>query len=324
MRKESEKIRSFLLTILSDGQFHSGEALGQHLGISRTAVSNYVKGLADLGLEIFSVTGKGYKLAKPLIFLSHDQISKVLTTPESAQLEVLNVIDSTNQYLKDKHQQVENGHVVIAEAQTAGRGRRGRQWISPYGSSLYLSLYWNFPAGYQAIGGLSLAIGVAIAQALQSLNVPNIQLKWPNDIYLDGKKLAGVLVEVEGQMGAACDSIIGVGLNVNLPESIAGIDQPFTDLTHSTGDKIDRNKLAAHMINGLYNICRQFEHEGLAPFVESWQSLDIYRDKAIKLIAGANVVKGIGRGIDAAGGLILEVDGVRKAFYGGEVSVKAN
>jgi BirA family biotin operon repressor/biotin-[acetyl-CoA-carboxylase] ligase len=324
MRKESEKMRSLLLQILSDGQFHSGEALGQHLGISRTAVSNYVKGLSDLGLEIFSVTGKGYKLAKPLIFLSHEQISKELTTPDSVQLEVLNVIDSTNQYLKNKHQDVENGHVVIAEAQTAGRGRRGRQWVSPYGSSLYLSLYWNFPAGYQAIGGLSLAIGVAVVQALHSLSVLNIQLKWPNDIYLDGKKLAGVLVEVEGQMGAACDSIIGVGLNINLPDGIAGIDQPFTDLTHSAQADINRNSLAAHLINQLYNVCRQFEKEGLLPFVETWQSLDLYQDKAIKLIAGNNIVEGIGRGIDNAGGLIVEVDGVRKAYYGGEVSVKAN
>lgn len=324
MRKEGEKIRSLLLNILADGQFHSGEALGRHLGISRTAVSNYAKGLADLGLEIFSVTGKGYKLAKPLVFLSHEQISKILTTPDSVQLEVLNIIDSTNQYLKDKHQQVENGHVVIAEAQTAGRGRRGRQWVSPYGSSLYLSLYWNFPSGYQAIGGLSLAIGVAVAQALQSLRVPNIQLKWPNDIYHDGKKLAGVLVEVEGQMGAACDSIIGVGLNVNLPDSVAGIDQPFTDLTHSIDDSIDRNNLAAHLINQLYSVCSQFEEDGLAPFVETWQTLDLYQNKAIKLIAGTNVVEGVGRGIDGNGGLIIEVDGVLKVFHGGEVSVRAN
>jgi BirA family biotin operon repressor/biotin-[acetyl-CoA-carboxylase] ligase len=324
MRKESEKSRSLLLSILSDGQFHSGEALGQVLGISRTAVSNYVKGLGDLGLEIFSVTGKGYKLAKPLIFLSHQQISENPTYPDSTQLEVLNIIDSTNQYLKDKLHQVKSGHVVIAEAQTAGRGRRGRQWVSPYGSSLYLSMYWNFPAGYQAIGGLSLAIGVAVAQALQSLRVLNIQLKWPNDIYLDGKKLAGVLVEVEGQMGAACDSIIGVGLNVSLPDSIDGIDQPFTDLSHSIPDNIDRNNLAAHLIDQLYSVCSQFEKSGLAPFVETWKTLDLYKDKAIKLIAGTNIVEGIGRGIDDNGGLIIEVDGEPNVFYGGEVSVRAN
>lgn len=324
MRKESERIRTQLLNILADGQFHSGETLGHQLGLSRTAVSNHIKGLAQLGLEVFSITGKGYRLVKPLTLLNEQQLLKHINIGRPFNIEVLNIIDSTNQYLKDKHQQVGNGHVVLAEAQTAGRGRRGRQWVSPYGASLYLSMYWNFPAGYQGISGLSLVIGLAVARALQIAGVEGTQLKWPNDIYLDNKKLAGVLVEVEGQMGSACDCIIGIGLNVDLPERVEGIGQPFTDLMQHTQQTLDRNVLAAQLITQLIEVCSEFEISGLAPFIKNWQALDLYYDKPIKLITGNQVIDGVGKGIDHSGGLIVNVAGVSQTFYGGEISVKAN
>ena len=166
----------------------------------------------------------------------------------------LSIIDSTNQYLKETLPLLANGHVCLAEAQTAGRGRHGRKWVSPYGASLYLSYFWRFAAGYQAISGLSLAVGVAITETLSEVGVKDVQLKWPNDLYSQNRKLAGVLVEVEGQMGAACDCIIGIGLNIDLSDQQDEIDQPWIDLHRIVDAPVDRNKLAAVLTEKLIDV----------------------------------------------------------------------
>lgn len=323
MSRDTNEYRTKILSILADGDFHSGEYLGQQLGISRAAVSNHVKWLASLGLDIFSVTGKGYKLSKALHFLEKDTILRQLDKSQRIQLDVLNIIDSTNQYLKEQLPRIDNAHFCLAEAQTAGRGRHGRKWVSPYGSSLYLSYYWRFAAGYQAISGLSLAVGVAITEALASIGIENVQLKWPNDLYCQNKKLAGVLVEVEGQMGASCDCIIGIGLNIDLSDRQDEIDQPWIDLTKAATKPIDRNLVAAVLIKRLVEAMHAFEQKGLEPFLESWQSLDLYRDKPIRLIMGKKTLDGFGKGISHDGGLLVEIDGNIQTYYGGEISVRA-
>ena len=321
MSRDSDKARSQVLHYLCDGQFHSGEALGKILGLSRAAISKHVKALQHLGLEIFSVSGKGYRLATPIQLLTESQIRRHIPAYSGA-VEVLNVIDSTNQYLKDNMAVLENGHVCLAEAQTAGRGRHGRKWVSPYGSSLYLSMLWTFAGGYQAIGGLSLAIGVAIAGALEQIGVEGSQLKWPNDVYLQGKKLSGVLIEVEGQMGAACQCVIGVGINLQLPEHLEEIDQPWTDVFKATGIYVDRNAFAANLIQTLSSTLTTFEQKGLSPFVQAWSERDLFKQKKIRLLMGNSEIEGMNKGINAAGGLLVETDGEVKAFYGGEVSVR--
>lgn len=310
-----------LVKLIADGQFHSGEALGNQLGISRAAIGKHIHSLTELGLDIFKVVGKGYKLSRPLTLLDVDQITAELTS--NASLEVLSVIDSTNQYIKGRIEHISSGFTCLAEAQTAGRGRHGRAWISPFGASLYLSTYWRFADGYQAAAGLSLAVGVALASALKQFAGVDIALKWPNDVYLDGKKLAGVLIEVEGQFGAACDCVIGIGLNVNLPTDIADIGQPFTDLSHAVDEPINRNTLSAYLINELIDTLKKFERSGLVEFVEQWRQLDFYANKAIKLISGDHTITGIGRGISDNGGLRVESDGAIKTYYGGEISVRA-
>lgn len=322
MNRNANIARNRVLSVLADGEFHSGEILGKELGLSRAAISKHVKLLGTLGLDIYSVTGKGYKLSQPLQFLQRHSILQHIPDSHDISLEVLNVIDSTNGYLKDKIGDMESGHMCLAEAQTAGRGRHGRTWVSPYGASLYLSCYWSFSAGYQAIGGLSLAVGVALADALEIMGVNTPQLKWPNDLYLQDKKVAGVLVEVEGQMGAGCDCIIGVGLNIDLPENQSTIDQPWTDLAKVMETTIDRNRLAAEVIKQLVASVALFESDGLAPFISKWRQLDLYKDKRIKMTSGNTVAEGIGRGVNDNGGLLVEVDGIEKAFYGGEISVR--
>lgn len=322
MSKSSELVRGNLLSIIADCEFHSGEILGNTLGISRAAISNHIKVLSSLGLDIYSVTGKGYRLAQPLTLLSLEKITQQLPPTYIAEIEVLNVIGSTNQYLKDKSSDIENGHTCLAEAQTAGRGRHGRKWVSPYAASLYLSMHWSFSGGYTVLGGLSLAVGVAIVDALNQCGVQGIQLKWPNDIYAQGKKLAGVLIEVEGQIGSGCQAIIGVGLNVTLPQKVEEIGQPWIDLAQLTEPLINRNILAGTLINELTKSLLLFEKNGLDPFLTKWRALDVYANQAVKLLIGQQTISGISRGIDASGAILLETEQGVKAYHGGEISVR--
>lgn len=322
MSKSSELVRGNLLSILADNKFHSGETLGKTLGISRAAISNHIKVFSTLGLDIYSVTGKGYCLAQPLTLLNLDKIKEHSLSSHPAEIEVLNVIGSTNQYLKDKSIELKNGHTCLAEAQTAGRGRHGRKWVSPYAASLYLSMHWSFSGGYSVLGGLSLAIGVAIVDALNQCGIKGIQLKWPNDIYAQGKKLAGVLIEVEGQMGSGCQAIIGVGLNVTLPKNVEEISQPWIDLTQLSDPLINRNMLAGTLVDELTKSLTLFESNGLESFIAKWRALDVYANQGVKLIIGQQTVSGISRGIDANGAILLETEQGIKAYHGGEISVR--
>lgn len=322
MSKASDQARTHILHVLCDGNFHSGEVLAGELGLSRAAVSKHIKALQQLGLDIFSISGKGYKLANPIQLLATEQIRNHIPGYDS-EIEVLNVIGSTNQYLKDKLDTVHSGHTCLAEAQTAGRGRHGRKWVSPYGASLYLSMAWSFSGGYQAIGGLSLAIGVAISTALEELGIDGVQLKWPNDVYMQGKKLAGVLIEVEGQMGSSCECVIGIGINLELPSEVDEIDQPWTDVFRATGNRVDRNLLAASLIGQLKDTLETFEQQGLTPFIEAWSQKDSFAEQAIRLIMGNSEIVGLNKGINDSGALLLEHEGQVKAYYGGEISVRS-
>ena len=185
-----------------------------------------------------------------------------------------------------------SGFCCLAEAQSAGRGRRGRTWVSPYASSLYVSMLWRFSSGYQAMAGLSLMIGVIVTDTLIELGIAQCQLKWPNDIYYNNQKLAGILVEVEGQVGASTSAIIGIGVNIHLPNNVDGIDQAFTDLHSISEKKIERNKFAAALIHNLWQALPLFEKEGMQPFILRWQQADLYKDKLVKL--SVNII-GFGR-----------------------------
>ena len=193
-------IRQTLITLLSDGQFHSGEQLGEQLGISRAAVSKHMAALKELGLDLFSLTGKGYRLAVPMALYDEAQLQALAPM---APVHCFPVIDSTNQYLLERVNQLSSGESCLAECQTAGRGRRGKPWVSPFGCQLILSMYWRLEQGMAAAMGLSLAVGVAVVQALESLGYPGVELKWPNDLYYQGRKLAGILVEMSGSAGAS-------------------------------------------------------------------------------------------------------------------------
>jgi BirA family biotin operon repressor/biotin-[acetyl-CoA-carboxylase] ligase len=311
--------RQQLIRLLADGEFHSGEALGETLGVSRMAVSKQVKVLETIGLDIFKITGKGYKLSSPLQLIDAQSIAQ----GSGVTVECHQVLGSTNQHLLDKAALLHKGHSCFAEYQTAGRGRRGKKWVSPYGSHLYTSTYWSLDAGIQAASGLSLVIGIAVERTLTDLGIANTQLKWPNDVYVDGKKIAGVLVEIIATAGGECHLVIGLGLNVNMPlQAGLEIDQAWTDISQQLQQPLDRNELAAGYLSHLVKVLTDFEQFGFAHFVEEWNRCDAFKDCPVVLTLGEKQKHGIAKGIDHTGALLLEIDGVISPYVGGEVSLR--
>ncbi|UUI61337.1 bifunctional biotin--[acetyl-CoA-carboxylase] ligase/biotin operon repressor BirA [Aeromonas salmonicida] len=313
-------IRQTLITLLSDGQFHSGEQLGEQLGISRAAVGKHMAALKELGLDLFSLTGKGYRLAVPMALYDQAQLQALAPM---APVHCFPVIDSTNQYLLERVNQLQSGESCLAECQTAGRGRRGKPWVSPFGCQLILSMYWRLEQGMAAAMGLSLAVGVAVVQALESLGYPGVELKWPNDLYYQGRKLAGILVEMSGSAGASCNLVIGVGLNLAMPAREGErIDQAWSELRHIQPELVDRNLLAARMLGHLQQAMLTFEQQGLSHFVDDWNRLDHFAGRPVRLLMGEQEIRGIARGIDDRGALRLETSEGIKFYLGGEISLR--
>ncbi|MGY0163628.1 bifunctional biotin--[acetyl-CoA-carboxylase] ligase/biotin operon repressor BirA [Edwardsiella tarda] len=309
-----------LIALLSDGDFHSGEHLGESLGMSRAGINKHIQTLRDWGIDVFTVPGKGYCLPTPMQLLSAEAIAAQLP---HARVTVLPVVDSTNQYLLDRISELQSGDACVAEYQQAGRGRRGRQWFSPFGANLYLSMYWKLEQGPAAAMGLSLVIGIVMAEVLRELGADGVKVKWPNDLYLNDRKLAGILVELTGKTGDAANIVIGAGINLMMRNPDANVvDQQWINLQEA-GVTIDRNRLVAVLLGRLRAMLTEFELRGLAPFIARWRALDNFIDRPVRLLIGEQTIHGIARGIDAQGALLLERDGVVTPFIGGEISLRA-
>jgi BirA family biotin operon repressor/biotin-[acetyl-CoA-carboxylase] ligase len=309
-----------LISILSNGEFHSGEQLGETLGMSRAAINKHIQTLRDWGVDVFTVPGKGYSLPEPIQLLNEEFIRSSISKGSVA---ILPVIDSTNQYLLDRFSTLESGDACVAEYQQAGRGRRGRKWFSPFGSNLYLSMYWRLEQGPAAAIGLSLVIGIVMAEVLQSLGADKVRVKWPNDLYLMDRKLAGILVELTGKTGDAAQIVIGAGINLAMRRVGSDvINQGWINLQEA-GIAIDRNTLAVRLIKELRAALILFEQEGLVPYLSRWEKLDNFINRPVKLIIGEKEIYGTSRGIDAQGALLLEQDGVIKPWMGGEISLRS-
>jgi len=238
-------------------------------------------------------------------------------------LTVLHEVDSTNSYLLSTEAIGGEGvHACVAEAQTAGRGRRGRAWVSPFGANLYLSVLRTFSDAPESIQGLSLAVGVAVVRAMQYFDVRGLALKWPNDIQLGGKKLGGVLLETSAAGTGPWRVVAGIGINVDMPgDASARIDQPWTDLaTH--GAHPGRNRLAARVLAEVIMAGAQFAEAGFASFRRDWERLDALRDREVEL-QGTRIRQGIARGVDVGGALLVDIDGRRERIVSGDVSLRA-
>lgn len=312
-----------ILSILADGQFHSGEELGERLGVSRAAVWKQLKKLDEMDISYSSIRGKGYRLPDPIELLSLETIEQNLTQ-RLDKLEILLDVDSTNTYLfKQSADYMGQLCAVLAEKQSAGKGRRGRAWVSPFGKSVYLSVLATFAGGIASLEGLSLMVAIAVERALVSFGVEGIGLKWPNDVYAQGKKLAGILLEVNGEYSNHCQVVIGVGLNLALSEKDAAeIEQPWVEL-RSLKPGLSRNQIAASLLNELLKIIEEFQQHGFAPYQQHWTERDIYHDKEVRIISGNNEKIGVIKGVNRKGELMLKTELGMEVLNAGEVSVRA-
>jgi BirA family biotin operon repressor/biotin-[acetyl-CoA-carboxylase] ligase len=318
-----------LLKLLADGEFHSGQELADALGVSRTAIWKQLGKLEESGLAYESVKGKGYRLSGGIDLLSEQRVRAGL---EPAVEQLLNelllaeTIDSTNAEILRQLEsgKLASGLVCSAEQQTAGRGRRGRQWISPYAGNIYLSLGWEFAGGAAALEGLSLAVGVAVSEALAGQGVSDVVLKWPNDLLHTEAKLGGVLIEMVGDAAGPCAVVVGIGINVRMSAVAArDIDQKWTDLnTVSAGQCASRSQLLAALLNQLLPLLNQYEEQGFQHWRERWIALDAHADQPVVVTSGSRKISGTARGIDASGALLLETELGISPVHGGEVSLR--
>ncbi len=314
---------------LADGQFHSGEALAEALGVSRGAVWKAVRTLRASGTTVHAVPNRGYRLPQAGQPLDAQRIlSRVPPTAREAvrRVEILWQTDSTNSVLLSRpNPPFGLADVVLAEHQTAGRGRRGRAWLAPPGGAICLSLSWSFREVPPDLGALGLAVGVCVVRALRETGL-EARLKWPNDILVERRKLGGILIELRAESAGPACVIIGIGLNAALGESvlrqIAALGLPATDLA-SAGATVSRNIVTAGVIAQVLRGLQDFEHGALRPFIDEWRAADALRGAQVDVQTPTEAVHGVARGIDLHGALLIETpQGVRR-FISGEVTVRA-
>lgn len=272
---------------MADGRFHSGEEVARSLGRSRATLNEALKRAPELGVEVFSVPGKGYRLAQPIEFLDAAELRNALQGTR-VEVEILDETDSTStQLLARAAAGAPSGACLAAEWQSAGRGRRGRTWIAALGGSLTFSLLWRFERGVGALSGLSLAVGLAVARALQAGGVDRARVKWPNDVVVDFRKVAGILIETSGEMLGPSVAVIGVGVNWRLPEDVVDrIDQAVTDVTSCAVQPPSRTELLAGLLVELARTLEAFERDGFAPLREAWRACHAYDGRRVRVMPG--------------------------------------
>ena len=317
-----------LLRELSHERFISGVRLAEKFGVSRSVVSNALNEASAAGVEIFSLTRRGYRLAQPVELLDLDRIRAQLgALSNRMDVDVIETIDSTNtEMMKLAVAGAPSGAALVAEIQTEGRGRRGRVWQSALGASLTFSLLWRFQKGAAQLGGLSLVVGLAILRALHQLGIGNntVQLKWPNDVVVGARKLAGVLIESQGDMLGPTAVVIGIGINMDLPvQVIARIDQPVTDVQRVAGETVSRNQLVAGVLRQLVVMLDAFAVSGFAPFKNEWTRAHALHQQSVRVINGdGGSVDAIVRGVADDGTLVINHDGRDRLLASGEVSLR--
>ncbi|MFA6014726.1 MAG: biotin--[acetyl-CoA-carboxylase] ligase [Gallionellaceae bacterium] len=314
-----------LLKKISDAEFHSGEILARQLGVSRSSVSNALRGIEQLGLTLNSVRGRGYQLMNPPQWLDAQRITACLPEQHHLKIEILESTPSSNTLLLQRATAgASSGSVLAVEWQAAGRGRFGRVWHAALGNSLTFSVLWRFQFGLSGLSGLSLVAGMALVRVLRKLGATDVGLKWPNDVVTSQGKLAGILIEAQGDMLGPSAVVIGMGLNLRLPLSLMRqIDQPVSDLTHVLSRVPERNQLFALLLQELAGLLMQFGKHGFAPLRDEWESLHQYQNCPVKILRPDGVqVTGIARGVTDGGALRIETQQGIEEFNAGEISLR--
>ena len=319
-----------LLMLLADGRLHSGERLAQVLGVSRAAVWKGIERLRMRGIDIEAVPRCGYQLPEAVELLEERAIRAAVAGDRMSRLRSLDLqfdVDSTNTRLLAKGPPPHGcADVVLSELQHAGRGRRGRHWIAPFGGSIALSMSWSFTDASRASPALSLCVGVAIARALERAGASGTGLKWPNDIWFDDRKMGGILIEVRAEASGPAHVVIGVGLNVRLTPGMRAQIEASGVKAAAVADAClvppSRNFIAGAIIDALLSMLADFERDGFSGFREAWTALDALRDRPAQVLMGEAVICGTARGVDAHGALRLERNGRLQEFVSGEVSLR--
>jgi BirA family biotin operon repressor/biotin-[acetyl-CoA-carboxylase] ligase len=314
-----------VLKALADGRLRSGPEIATALDIARTTVSHAMRELEAHGLAVHTVRGSGYRLAAPFDALDAAAIGDALgSQPAPIRLEVIDVCDSTNAVLAARAAAgAASGAAVVCELQRAGRGRRGAGWYSGLGTSLTLSMLWRFGRGTASLSGLPLAIGVACARALDALGASDVGLKWPNDIVRGDAKLGGILVEVAGDGDRSSAAVIGVGINVRLPDAARrAIGRPVADLGGAR-EALSRNALAAGLLAEIAGAAAAFEREGFGAFRDEWLRRHAWQGRRVRVLAPSRrTVDGIAAGVADDGALIVDTPRGPERFHSAEVSLK--
>jgi len=319
-----------LLRDLSADNFTSGAALAAQYGVSRSAVSDALNDASLLGVTIFSLTRRGYRLAAPLDFLSLDEIRAGLRADVNrVNLSIVDTIDSTNTALLQQAQLgAPSGTCLAAECQTAGRGRRGRVWQSALGASLTFSFLWRSEKGAAALGGLSLVVGLAVANALRELGVP-ATLKWPNDILVNHQKLGGILIETQGDMLGPTAVVIGIGLNVRLNDAMkTAIDQEVTDITTVLSEAgqakymMSRNALLGAVLRHLVGQLAPFTETGFAAMRDKWRALHAFEGRSVDINTGSEKYAATVVDVANDGSLIIDRGGKKIQISAAEISIR--
>ncbi len=315
-----------LLRLLATGRFCSGSRLAAEHSVSRTTVAKSIRRLEKrYQIEVQKVPGRGYRLRHPLVLLDEDEIRRCLPNKGDgllSRLEIHRILDSTNGYLMNRSGRLNEAFdVVVAEQQTAGRGRNGRRWLSGFGSGIAMSIGMRVDCRMMALSGLSLFVGLVVADALHGSGLVGCQLKWPNDLYWNDRKLGGILIELSGESEGPTSLVIGIGLNCYRGAYCASIDQPATTLEEA-GVDLDRNQLIASILRVLGERFPRFLEAGFVAFKDEWNALSLLTDRKVEVMQGGSRFIGWFKGIDDGGaGLVQTQDGIR-VLNGGEISLR--
>lgn len=313
-----------LIQILANGAFHSGGSLAQQLNVTRTVVGRQIEALRNMGIEIHSVTGKGYRLPSVLELMSAAQILEQLGDDRrlwSGHIEMLFSTGSTNVDAMRKAQEGKTHYLVLAEHQAQGRGRRGKPWVSPLGANIAMSMLWTFKSKMAALEGLSLAVAILVVDALNECGYEGIGVKWPNDILLSSSKLAGILIEISGDAEGPCKVVIGVGINIKMPySSSTEIDQAYADLASNFEGTPNRSRIVAALVRSLTAGLGVFAKSGFRAFQPRWNDIDIYKERDVEISSGSTRRVGRALGVSEAGALLLETESGVAHIAGGELT----
>ena len=322
--------RPLLLVLLADGQLHSGQWLAKQLKVSRAAVWKSVERLRALGLEVEALPRQGYRLSNPVELLDARRIGAELGSQRKVHLRTLELkfeVDSTNtRLLGQPPPPCGSADVCLCEIQHAGRGRRGRLWITPFGAGIALSVAWTFSDGARSLPALSLGVGVAVERGLARAGASGVTLKWPNDIWFKDRKIGGVLIELRAEASGPAHVVIGIGLNVVLTAAarleIEAGGARVASVADACAVAPSRNLIAGAILDELLSMLAQFERDGFAAFRDAWMRLDALSGRPARVVLGPKAISGTARGVDAEGALLLETGSGVQRFVSGEASLR--